>query len=412
MKPFHSEILSTLFTQLHNQPFRIILSNSLILKQQSLNNNNSINIQNIQIRPIQIKNQLKYQFSILNKNNQIFHENKNEINLFDLILKNKFQQILFKLENKDIQFILKFKNENIFYKFIEILNKNKINLNHNREKNYLIKENINIPFLVDLNIIHPTSFKVLQNKFNKFKQINHFLDIFNETINFNKNLNIFDFGCGKSYLTFSIIYFLKEIKNLNNFNIFGIDLKKDMIDFCNDLVKKYNLQNNVQFIHENISKFNYQHYNNTLQNGDNIVISLHACNTATDMVIEKAVDMNAKYILCVPCCQHELFNQIKDNDKTNINYNILKYGIFKEKFNSLLTDSIRCLILEILGYKCNVIEFIDDEHTPKNILIKAQKMEESMITKEKKEELIKEYLQLKNTYHIKPYLERLIEKYL
>ena len=274
--------------------------------------------------------------------------------------------------------------------------KNKIDLNHDRRKEYIIEEGIPCDFLIKLGVMNDEG-KVYKKKYNKFRQINKFLEIVSDIvfkIEKNEIINIVDFGCGKSYLTFALYYYLKKILNLN-VNIIGLDLKKDVIDFCNQLAKELEYRG-LEFINKDIKNFD------SLDTVD-MVVTLHACNTATDEALIKAVSWNADVILSVPCCQHELFNKIE----SDVMKPMLKHGIIKERLSSLITDSIRVNILEILGYSTQILEFIDMEHTPKNMMIRAVKS-----NKDKKES-INEYKKFKKQWNLKDlYIEERIKKLL
>ncbi|WP_252722830.1 class I SAM-dependent methyltransferase [Treponema pedis] len=216
-----------------------------------------------------------------------------------------------------------------------------------------------------------------------------------------KELNIIDFGCGKAYLSFALYYYLNEIKHIPS-QIYGLDLKKDVIEFCNNLAQTCNFSN-LNFKTGDIGNFKF----NT---EPDMVISLHACDTATDFALAKAVKSNAKIIFAVPCCQHELNTQIRQN-KQKIRQSaffssLLDYGIITEKFSSLLTDTLRAKYLEASGYKVNIEEFIDTEHTPKNILIKAVKI--NTIKSEIIEKSKREIAEIIKTFSLTPVLEKLL----
>ena len=240
-------------------------------------------------------------------------------------------------------------------------------------KNYIIQEGIPVPFLVVLGVMTAQG-KVVASRYSKFRQINRFLefvdDVLPSLVTQGEPVRIADFGCGKSYLTFAVHYFLTEIKKIPC-QIEGLDLKKDVIDFCNQTSQKLGLENLI-FRVGNISDYSGKE-------APDIVMTLHACDTATDFALKYAVSRNAKAILSVPCCQHQINSQIQANRKGKIKQDdsplepILKHGLLREKFSSILTDALRAQWLEDQGYRVHMLEFIDEEHTPKNILIRAVK---------------------------------------
>ena len=241
-------------------------------------------------------------------------------------------------------------------------NSKAISFDHNKKKEYFLDEKQKYPFLVELGIQNNDG-KVIKSKYNKFKQINKYLEFIKQAttqLNSNKKITILDFGSGKSYLTFSTYYYLTEVLKMN-VKIIGIDLKKEVIEHCNNTAKKLNFTN-LSFIYGDVIDY---------ENKDEIdmVISLHACNTATDIAILKALDWKAKVFFAVPCCQKEVNGQLK----ADFIPFMLKHGIIKEKFSTLLTDSVRSEVLEAFGYKSDTVEFISAENTPKNQLIRAYK---------------------------------------
>ena len=245
-------------------------------------------------------------------------------------------------------------------------------LSHDRAKNYIISEGTPVPFLVDLGVMTPEG-KVAKAKYDKFRQINRYLEFINDvtdklTREDGKKLTIIDFGCGKSYLTFATYYFLNVIKK-KEAHIIGLDLKTDVIKECTRLKNKYGYKD-LEFIEGDIQRF---------EGVDSVdmVITLHACDTATDYALYKAMKWDAKVIMAVPCCQHELNKKI---DMPELG-GALKYGLIKERMASLMTDAIRANILTENGYDTQVLEFIDMEHTPKNILIRAVKSGKALAPK-------------------------------
>lgn len=236
----------------------------------------------------------------------------------------------------------------------------KISLSHNRKKKYILEEGIPVPFLIDLGVMTQNR-SIVNAHYDKFRQINRFLEYIEDilpSLPTGRELRILDFGCGKSYLTFAIYYYLKVLKGYP-VRITGLDLKEDVIRHCNELAVKYGYDK-LEFLCGDIA-----YYDGCSQ--VDMVVTLHACDTATDYALAKAVGWGAKVILSVPCCQHELNKQIK-NDLLSP---VLHYGILKERMAALMTDGLRAQILEANGYRTQILEFIDMAHTPKNLLIRA-----------------------------------------
>lgn len=236
----------------------------------------------------------------------------------------------------------------------------KISLSHNRKKKYILEEGIPVPFLIDLGVMTQNG-NIVNAHYDKFRQINRFLEYIEDilpSLPTGRELRILDFGCGKSYLTFAIYYYLKVLKGYP-VRITGLDLKEDVIRHCNELAVKYGYDK-LEFLCGDIA-----YYDGCSQ--VDMVVTLHACDTATDYALAKAVGWGAKVILSVPCCQHELNKQMK-NDLLSP---VLHYGILKERMAALITDGLRAQILEANGYRTQILEFIDMAHTPKNLLIRA-----------------------------------------
>ena len=360
------------------------------------------------IKPIILKSTKNIQIESF-KDNKAFHKNIDLNNLQELENNLKeyidnFKQILLQIEGSDISFIRKKEN---FSRKEKESNLIKTSNEHNKKKQYILNEGDKIDFLIELGLMSVEG-KILKSSFNKFKQINKYLEFIDDVIEelkakklITNHINVLDFGCGKSYLTFALYYYLKNYRKDLTFSIVGLDLKKDVIEFCNKLVKKLNYEN-LEFLNGNIKDYDKS-------KEVDLVFSLHACNNATDYSLEKALSLDAKAILAVPCCHHEFFEKIQKNKNSEF-YNTLKImadnGVVLDKFATLATDSFRSLSLELCGYKTKMIEFIDMEHTPKNILIKAIKSKSSNL-----KEKLTEYNKLKEFLGIKPLLEDLIKKY-
>ncbi|SHJ28090.1 Methyltransferase domain-containing protein [Clostridium cavendishii DSM 21758] len=327
---------------------------------------------------------------------QVFHENIDLESLKDKILESissNYKQLSawgnkttfdLKISKKGKVFLGKKKSENI----------NPINKSHNKEKNYILKEGMYIEPLIDLGVFTKDG-KVVNSKYDKYKQINRFIEIIDDEIKKNnyEELTILDFGCGKSYLTFVLYYYFVEIKKVN-VKMIGLDLKADVIKKCNEIAKRYNYEN----LHFELGDINGFKYNNNVD----MVITLHACDTATDYALYNAIKWNAKMIFSVPCCQHEFNHQMKA-ESLNI---LTKYGIVQERVAALMTDSVRANLLETVGYKTQLLEFIDIAHSPKNILIRASK---SNISNSKKMDALVEVEELMKQFNLNPTLHKLLK---
>ena len=258
-------------------------------------------------------------------------------------------------------------------------------LSHNRKKRYILEEGIPVPFLVELGV-QTKDGTIVHAKYDKFRQINRFLEFIEDVLpklDKNKETRIIDFGCGKSYLTFAMYYYLKVLKGYP-VRITGLDLKTDVIEHCSQLAKKFGYDSRDIASYEGTSEID-------------MVVTLHACDTATDYALEKAVRWNAKIILSVPCCQHEVNKQME----SELFAPVFHYGIIKERMAALYTDALRAEALEATGYRVQILEFIDMEHTPKNLLIRAVKQGRKKENRAAIEAILKEI-------HAKPMLYRLL----
>lgn len=346
----------------------------------------------VKIRPMLVKEKLIFQFEAF-ENNQAFHEN---VSAEEAVIKVQKYMELF----KQLQMMTKTVNYTILVSKkgkVTVQKKGvkgevkKVDLSHNRSKKYILEEGVKVPFLYDLGV-QTADGKIVKSRFDKFRQINRFLEFIEDILPQlakDKEVTILDFGCGKSYLTFAMYYYLHELKGYD-IRIIGLDLKKDVIRLCNELSEKYGYEK-LKFLEGNIADY-------TGVDEVDMVVTLHACDTATDFALAKAVGWNAKVILSVPCCQHELNGQIQNDMLAPV----LKYGLIKERMAALITDALRAEYLEGEGYDAQILEFIDMEHTPKNILIRAVKAGKKKANKE-------EIKNCEKQLHVSPMLGRLLE---
>ncbi len=350
-----------LVKNLGEQTLRVIVSNRRN-KQVS---------QKVVFRPFLEKGNLMFQQETY-ENNQVFHENIKKDTAVERIcqlLQQSYKQLDLQCEDISYRALVSKKGKSTIKNHRPQVAK-KIDLSHNRKKKYILDSDEPIPFLVDLGV-QTKEGKIVDKKYKKYKQINRFLEFVRDVLpdlrgaqKVGMPLRIIDFGCGKSYLTFAVYYYLK-IMNGFDVEMIGLDLKTDVIRHCNELAEKYGYTD-LRFSQGDISSY---------EGADQVdmVITLHACDTATDFAMDKAVRWGAKVILSVPCCQHEMNQQIS-NDMLQP---LFKYGILKERFAALLTDALRAELLEQQGYDVQILEFIDMEHTPKNLLIRAVRGKDS-----------------------------------
>ncbi len=347
----------------------------------------------IKVRPLLKKEELLFQIETF-RGVQVFHENLAPAEAVECLLEwmENMKQMQLETRSHVHTVLISKKGKVTIRSKAHKVAKEQASLTHNREKQYILKEGTPVPFLEDLGVMTKEG-KVVHSRFDKFRQINRFLEFIEDIlpeIPGDREITILDFGCGKSYLTFAMYYYLHELKKYD-VCIIGLDLKSDVIRHCNELSVKYGYEK-LKFLEGNIADY-------TGTEEVDMVVTLHACDTATDFALAKAVGWNAKVILSVPCCQHELNQQI-END---ILKPVLGYGLIKERMAALITDGLRAQYLEREGYAVQVLEFIDMEHTPKNILIRAVRTGKKG-TNDEQIRACEEFL------HVSPTLGRLLDR--
>lgn len=358
----------------------------------------------VKVRPVLIKQELLFQETIY-LGNKVFHANRDKVEMKKhllLYMEENYRQLEMTTDVFTATVLISKKGKVTVKKKKLVANvagadKNakaskQALLTHNRTKEYILKEGEPVDFLVGLGVQTPEG-KIVKAKYDKFRQINRYLEFIEDVVKQLPNdrpVRIIDFGCGKSYLTFAMYYYLHVLKKYE-VNVTGLDLKEDVIAYCNELAEKYHYDQ-LHFEKGDISTYEGE-------SAVDMVVTLHACDTATDYALEKAIKWGAKVIMAVPCCQHEVNKQISCPEMSHI----LKYGLIKERVSALITDAVRANLLEEMGYEAQILEFIDMEHTPKNILIRAVKKSGM---RKKSEDIRKttEFLNVKTT------LQKLLEE--
>lgn len=342
----------------------------------------------VTIKPYNSSKGIMYQFEYTVKN-QVKHKNVEEYNLVDeisLLLENYFTQCM--VYGTESDYHINCYGDKVKAKTMAATKKIAIG-GHNKKKRYILNEDEHIDFLVYLGVMTKDG-KVVNSKYNKFRQINKYLELIKPSIDMlpkDRPLKIVDFGCGKAYLTFALYYYVVKILNMQA-EITGLDLKEEVIGYCNKVARELGYDS-LEF-----QKGNIKDYSRT-QDVD-MVIMLHACDNATDEGIVQSLKFNAKIIIAVPCCQHEFFRQIENENLQPI----LQFGILKDRMTALATDSLRAQILKALGFDVTVMEFIETEHTPKNLAIRAIRDGGFNKTEYEKYEKFRDFLDLD------PYIER------
>lgn len=327
----------------------------------------------IKVRPLEKKGKLLFQIESFTKT-QAFHEN---LTVEDACRKiagymERFGQMQLETVREEGTVLVSRKGKVTVRRRRRQKEAQPADRSHNREKHYIMEEGKPVPFLKDLGVMTEDG-KIVRTKTDKFRQINRFLEFVEDILprlERDRELTILDFGCGKSYLTFAMYHYLHELRGYD-IRIIGLDLKKDVIDHCGKLAEKYGYDK-LTFLVGDIADYD------GVDRVD-MVVTLHACDTATDYALAKAVGWEAEVILSVPCCQHELNARFADGGgekrgecMTDL-APVMDYGLLRERFAALATDGLRAKYLEREGYETQVLEFIDMEHTPKNILIRAVK---------------------------------------
>lgn len=321
----------------------------------------------ILIKPFEKDGVLFFQFESFT-DTQAFHRNHSTTETLEEILKlietNAYKQIDGYMTTEEWHALFNKKGKATL-KLKSVQSTQQCNLDHNRKKSYLIEEGTAVPYLVTLGLMTQDG-RVVKRRYDKFKQINRFLEMVDDVIDqlpTDRPVHIIDFGCGRSYLTFALYHYLTQIKQLS-VKIEGLDLKEKVIEDCNALAKQCHYDH-LNFKHGDIVDY-------TSEDTIDMVVTLHACDTATDLALQKAVGWNASVIMSVPCCQHELNQQIKCEPLAEL----FSYGIIKERTSALFTDAMRANWLKLQGYEVQILEFIDVAHTPKNLLIRAVRSDE------------------------------------
>ncbi|NOJ70022.1 class I SAM-dependent methyltransferase [Paenibacillus alvei] len=351
------------------------------------------------VKPVRLRGQIQIQFEY-HYANKVTHDNvpltEAAVKMMSLF-ETTFKQGLLRTTEGDYQILISKKFKVTIRKQAAVVRK--VDVSHNRKKQYVLNEGVPVPFLVELGIMGKEG-NVIAAKYDKFRQINRFLEMVADVLPHlprNRTVRIIDFGCGKSYLTFALYHFL-HVESKLPVHIVGLDLKRDVIERCEALARRLGYEG-LSFLMGDIAQY---------EGTDEVdmVVTLHACDTATDAALNKAVRWGARVILSVPCCQHELNRQVEQS----VLEPLLRHGILKERFSALATDGLRAKLLDCIGYRTQLLEFIDMEHTPKNILIRAVRTEESDGQGSKTDpQMWREYETFRQFLKADPYLEHALE---
>ncbi|MFQ7091414.1 MAG: class I SAM-dependent methyltransferase [Coprococcus sp.] len=353
----------------------------------------------IKVRPVMIRDCLYFQVSRYT-DKQVFHENMTAEDALEALsgwILHDFRQAQIRMQDEMVT-VLVSKKGKATIKSKKAACVETRNLEHNRKKQYIIEEGTAVPFMIDLGVMTESG-KIIRTRYDKYRQINRFLEFIEDILPelpTDRTVHIIDFGCGKSYLTFAMYYYLKVLKHYD-IRITGLDLKQKVIEDCQALADRYGYDG-LQFLCGDIAD-----YNGTDE--VDMVVTLHACDTATDYALYKAVKWHASVILSVPCCQHELNRKMQCETLSGA----FQYGLIKERTAALMTDAMRGQLLEMKGYKTQLLEFIDMEHTPKNILIRGVKSK-GLLPKAARKQQMENYQKCRDFFGAELTLEKLFKE--
>ena len=353
----------------------------------------------IKVRPVMIRDSLYFQVSRYT-DKQVFHENMTAEDALETLsgwILHDFRQAQIRMQDEMVT-VLVSKKGKATVKSKKAACIETQNLEHNRKKQYIIEEGMAVPFMIDLGVMTESG-KIIRTRYDKYRQINRFLEFIEDILPelpTDRTVHIIDFGCGKSYLTFAMYYYLKVLKHYD-IRITGLDLKQKVIEDCQALADRYGYDG-LQFLCGDIAD-----YNGTDE--VDMVVTLHACDTATDYALYKAVEWHASVILSVPCCQHELNRKMQCETLSGA----FQYGLIKERTAALMTDAMRGQLLEMKGYKTQLLEFIDMEHTPKNILIRGVKSK-GLLPKAARKQQMENYQKCRDFFGAELTLEKLFKE--
>ena len=353
----------------------------------------------IKVRPVMIRDSLYFQVSRYT-DKQVFHENMTAEDALETLsgwILHDFRQAQIRMQDEMVT-VLVSKKGKATVKSKKAACIETQNLEHNRKKQYIIEEGTAVPFMIDLGVMTESG-KIIRTRYDKYRQINRFLEFIEDILPelpTDRTVHIIDFGCGKSYLTFAMYYYLKVLKHYD-IRITGLDLKQKVIEDCQALADRYGYDG-LQFLFGDIAD-----YNGTDE--VDMVVTLHACDTATDYALYKAVKWHASVILSVPCCQHELNRKMQCETLSGA----FQYGLIKERTAALMTDAMRGQLLGMKGYKTQLLEFIDMEHTPKNILIRGVKSK-GLLPKAARKQQMENYQKCRDFFGAELTLEKLFKE--